>query len=607
MKKLVLFFSFILFVQLYAQLPGEAYNPMTALGARHIHKTSTQWFAHKLLWENPTNVIYNDVYISTDSNLVISLDPSAKILSGLDSLKTYSSLSLELLGGLEFHTRYYWRVVEYNSDGFTPGPVWNFISQSSEYSYWNDDFSNGLSNYTIIQLPGFNWDISNSSNAGGNNPPELLFYNSGNFIGSSYLILNEIFDLCTSINPFVFNYSVDWFSGEFIIGLVYSLDEGVSWIPFWQETVTEDIPITQIWWIEVPNENYVKCAFFAASFDTNASGKWYIDDLILDTPLTVPTPPAQIKATADSLSQRVELTWVAGFAPDPISGYSIQRKNGLPTDTSSYSTIGQTGGTDFYYSDDDVELDQVYTYRIQTIVPIYSTAWSNEATAYVPHVVPVELISFSSSVVDNDITFNWTTATETNNSGFEIERKQVGSPQSSVDNLEWNQIAFVPGFGTTTEPKSYSFVDKNLSSGKYQYRLKQIDFDGTFEYSNTVEVEINSPTEFSLEQNYPNPFNPTTKIKFTIPAVGDAKFASPTNVILRVFDVLGNEVATLVNEEKPAGEYEVEFSINNLPAGQAGLQLTSEVSAKSGNASGVYFYQLKAGSYIETKKMVLMK
>ncbi|MBK7380203.1 MAG: hypothetical protein IPJ03_14635 [Ignavibacteriales bacterium] len=84
---------------------------------------------------------------------------------------------------------------------------------------------------------------------------------------------------------------------------------------------------------------------------------------------------------------------------------------------------------------------------------------------------------------------------------------------------DWQVIGFIPGFGTTTEPKSYSFTDENLSSGKYQYRLKQIDFDGSFEYSNTVEVEVTSPTEFSLEQNYPNPFNPTTKIKYTIPSV----------------------------------------------------------------------------------------
>ncbi len=123
-------------------------------------------------------------------------------------------------------------------------------------------------------------------------------------------------------------------------------------------------------------------------------------------------------------------------------------------------------------------------------------------------VVPVELLSFSSSVVDNNVILNWVTATETNNSGFQIERRETKNEKSA----EWKSIEFVNGNGTTTEPQTYSYKDENLSAGKYQYRLKQIDFDGTFEYSNTIEVEINPPAKFSLEQNYPNPFNPSTKI-----------------------------------------------------------------------------------------------
>ncbi len=127
--------------------------------------------------------------------------------------------------------------------------------------------------------------------------------------------------------------------------------------------------------------------------------------------------------------------------------------------------------------------------------------------------LPVELLSFSSSVIDNDVTLNWTTATETNNSGFQIERRETKNEKSE----EWKSIVFVNGNGTTTEPQTYSFKDENLSAGKYQYRLKQIDFDGTFEYSNIVEVEILPPAKFSLEQNYPNPFNPHTFIRDNIP------------------------------------------------------------------------------------------
>jgi len=193
-------------------------------------------------------------------------------------------------------------------------------------------------------------------------------------------------------------------------------------------------------------------------------------------------------------------------------------------------------------------------------------------------IVPVELTSFTSSINENDVTLNWQTATETNNQGFQIERRKTQDERSG----EWINIGFVNGSGTTTEPQSYSFVDENLSAGKYQYRLKQFDFDGTFEYSNTIEVEINSPTKFSLEQNYPNPFNPSTSIQYAI--------SSRQFVTLKVYDVLGKEVITLANEEKPAGMYNVEFRMQNLDL-----------------SSGIYFYQLKAGDYIETKKMILMK
>ena len=189
-----------------------------------------------------------------------------------------------------------------------------------------------------------------------------------------------------------------------------------------------------------------------------------------------------------------------------------------------------------------------------------------------PWFVPVELNSFNASLVNNNIILDWTTASELNNQGFEIEQ--------SFDNEKFNQIGFVPGFGTTTEPKSYSYTDQSVSNGKHYYRLKQIDFDGSVTYSEAVEAEVSLPANFALEQNYPNPFNPSTAIKYSFPKI--------SFVQIKVFDVLGNEIETLVNEEKPAGTYELNWNASNLP-------------------SGVYFYQLKAGSFFETKKMILMK
>lgn len=196
--------------------------------------------------------------------------------------------------------------------------------------------------------------------------------------------------------------------------------------------------------------------------------------------------------------------------------------------------------------------------------------------------IPVELISFTSEVLENEVELTWSTATETNNSGFEI--------LCSTENEDWNKMGFVPGQGTTTETQHYCFTDNDVKPGKYQYRLKQIDYDGTFEYSQIVEVVIPFVNEFSLSQNYPNPFNPVTKIKYNIPQNVRRETG---NVSLKIYDVLGREIATLVNEEKPAGEYEFEF--NSLSVEGRNLP------------SGVYLYQLKAGNFVETKKMILLK
>jgi len=196
--------------------------------------------------------------------------------------------------------------------------------------------------------------------------------------------------------------------------------------------------------------------------------------------------------------------------------------------------------------------------------------------------IPVELTSFTASVIDGNVVLDWTTATELNNSGFEVQ-KLIDSNIEKLQN--WEAIGFVSGNGTTTEKSFYSFADQNPFVGTAYYRLKQIDFDGSCEYSNIVEVYFNLPIEFSLEQNYPNPFNPITKIRYTIPQNEKRK---TQDVSLKVYDIIGNEVTTLVDEQREAGYYEVDFNSSNF-------------------ASGVYFYQLKTGSFLETKKMLLLK
>jgi hypothetical protein len=186
-------------------------------------------------------------------------------------------------------------------------------------------------------------------------------------------------------------------------------------------------------------------------------------------------------------------------------------------------------------------------------------------------VVPVELSGFNAFVSDAGVLLTWTTASEINNAGFEIEK--------STDNFTFEKIGFVKGAGTTTAACSYNFLDQN-SSGKVYYRLKQIDHDGTFEYSNSVEADASSLLRYELAQNYPNPFNPSTKIKYSV--------AQNALVTLNVYDVLGNHISTLVNEEVEAGTYTVDFNAVGL-------------------ASGVYYYTIKAGNFSDTKKLILMK
>ena len=195
--------------------------------------------------------------------------------------------------------------------------------------------------------------------------------------------------------------------------------------------------------------------------------------------------------------------------------------------------------------------------------------------------LPVELTTFTTKVNIKNIELNWETATEVNNYGFEIER----SEKSKVKSEKWKKIGFVNGHGNSNSSKYYSYRDNEVTSGIYKYRLKQIDIDGQFEYSDVVEADLGLPTEFNLAQNYPNPFNPSTVIEYNIPA--DVK-SETSNVKLIVYDALGSKVVTLVNQFQDAGNYKVAFDASNF-------------------SNGVYYYTLSAGNFISTKKMILMK
>ncbi len=191
------------------------------------------------------------------------------------------------------------------------------------------------------------------------------------------------------------------------------------------------------------------------------------------------------------------------------------------------------------------------------------TDYNFDNFSYSETALPVELTTFKALTTDNSITLQWQTATEINNYGFDIERTIIPSgvkegTSSTTNGVEapvlspveaWTKVGFVSGSGNSNSPKSYSFTDKNIADGdKYQYRLKQIDYSGKFIYSNTIEISAKSlPMNYNLSQNYPNPFNPSTKIDYRIPKDG--------LVVLKVYDILGNEVSTLVDGFKSAGNY----------------------------------------------------
>ena len=220
--------------------------------------------------------------------------------------------------------------------------------------------------------------------------------------------------------------------------------------------------------------------------------------------------------------------------------------------------------------------DKIYVTTYSPYVNKYITSYPDQMEMVYDMPLPVELASFNAKTAGQSVILNWRTATEVSNYGFDIER--ASSLTSSIQS--WKKIGFVFGAGNSNSSKYYEFLDNNPVGGsKFLYRLKQIDTDGKYEYSDIVEVEL-APRVYELLQNYPNPFNPSTIISYSIP--------EKSNISLKIFNSLGSEVGELVKGEMEAGNYDVDFTASDLP-------------------SGVYFYRLQSGSFIDTKKMLLLK
>ncbi len=266
--------------------------------------------------------------------------------------------------------------------------------------------------------------------------------------------------------------------------------------------------------------------------------------------------PSTINAV---VGDTITWNWVSGTHTTTCNGTS---GTSLPPGATPWDEPINSASTSYSYV---IEFDGEYDF-----VCLFHPSMTGMIMA-VP--LPVELISFTAYLNDGFVDLQWKTATESNNRGFEIERKTEAG---------WEKVGFTEGHGTTTQENSYSFRDdiRKLQSEIISYRLKQIDLNGIYEYSTEVKLNKSVPSDFSIMQNFPNPFNPSTQINFSVP--------QSSHVLLKVYDANGSEIATLVNQNKSAGNYVIDFNASDL-------------------ASGIYYYSITAGSFSKTKKMILMK
>jgi len=274
-----------------------------------------------------------------------------------------------------------------------------------------------------------------------------------------------------------------------------------------------------------------------------------------------------VPATQPANGRLIDLNWLSVF--DNGKNFSSSNKAQVWKSTNNGANWNNIG-----------LLVDVSISNPRTISNINTTTFSIWSVSAEDAPLPVTLSNLNSSISGRNIKLNWTTESEINNKGFDVERADVRSKD-----LIFNKIGFVCGQGTVSTPSNYSFEDRNLMSGKYKYRLKQIDVNGNFEYfALNGEIEIGVPKSFNLSQNYPNPFNPVTKINFDLPEDG--------KVELRLYDMLGREVSTLINEVRTAGYYTVNLNASNLSSGIYIYRLISKTSDKD---------------FVATKKMILIK
>lgn len=294
----------------------------------------------------------------------------------------------------------------------------------------------------------------------------------------------------------------------------------------------------------------------------------------------------------------IEANWDYGqVLVSSDNGVTWHPQKGKYTKTGSggFQPVGQPvyDGIKNQWVREEIDLSQYSGKLINLKFSLHSDEYVNRDGWYLDDIgvivyleIPVELTSFLAEEESKKVVLKWTTATELNNNGFEVQR----AANESGEKASWKTIGFVKGKGTSQEQSTYKFIDDNPPFSKILYRLKQVDFDGTFRLYDAVEVNFSGVTNYTLEQNYPNPFNPSTTIEYALPKSG---FAS-----LKVYNLIGEEVVVLFNEFKESGRYKVEFSVGSFGNPD---KLNVHLS------SGIYYYVLSINGFTQVRKMLLLR
>ncbi len=488
------------------------------------------------------------LFFGTDGNGTVT---PTNIVSGMNiSPKEVKNF---LTNSLLLNTTYYWQIVPYNANGDAGYcPIWSFKTKESLY------FGGGGTTCP-------DYFFANSLPGAANSPSK-----------PSYSWIDPIANNHTRINHFTAGNDDDGYFGPINIGFNF---------PFFGIDQTKLFVSTN--GVITFDAGYLGKGT-NASIPNSAEPNNMIAALLMDLSNTITSIYYKSSAT------ECVLTWwhvwvdIPNAPDDYISFQVIIKPSGYVkfqynSDESTFPLPTSIGGDALIGIEDQFGYSGAQYRNNGVGGPIFGSpnalAFGNGTNP-----LPVELNSFTANAVGETVVLNWQTATEVNNYGFEI---QVSTGSANNGALSWLKCGFVEGHGNSNSIKEYSFIDADISVAERSrsYRLKQIDIDGAFEYSEIVSVKLELPKVFKLSQNYPNPFNPTTIISYTIPEKIKGEVA---NVKLTVYDILGREVATLVNKKQSAGKYSVKFDATNL-------------------TSGLYLYKLKQGSYTEVKKMLLLK